>query len=194
MKKFIAIVATLVAIFTAGATVYAVANTPDLAITVNAGTQSISPVNGSDTPQATITGTAVNFDVSSQTADFDIANAGNKIKIENPVAVKDWTVNIKANAANWTGATYTMPEAATFKLNSFDVKDSTGTTRLSLFETQVADAAALSTVDTTIIASTGADVALEFDHFWIEGLFIQQTIPAAQEADSYTIGLTLDLI
>ena len=87
-----------------------------------------------------------------------------------------------------------MPEDAVFKKDSFDVKNSSSTSVLSLFETVVADSAVLSTTDTTIIESSNSDFELANDIFYIEGLYIEQTIPAKQEPDTYSITLTIDLV
>jgi len=165
------------------------------------GSLSVDIVNSSGTPVAnpSVTFPTKNFYWSAQTSAATLGTASEKIRVSNTTGTATWTLEIAATSgatAVWNGGTYSYDfndTAANGRLQ-VDASGATITPEGGCSSTGLSRGTATyfsqgSTDSITILSAGGtADTGCYWD---FTGIDLTQDIPASQEADTYTIDMTL---
>jgi len=190
-------------------------NQSEFSQTINAGTISVDIVDAGGTPVASpgVTMGAETFDFGTQDATGTFGTSSERVRAYNPTSTETWTVNLAGSAttAVWTDGgteTYDFNENGGYVDDGGSDADSVGgmmtvdpsgatlagvsgcgTGNVAVGASDVYDEGATDNID-LMSASAGADTFCRWD---LTDIDIEQGIPAAQPAATYTITMVLTI-
>ena len=183
----------------AGGVAFAVSHEPQFSITITSGTLNIEMVDsgGTAVTSPVITMQQKSFSFSNQTSTGTFGAASQKIRVSNPTGTATWTASIAAkdgNTSTWSGSSYTMDfndsSGAQLTINPSGGTITAGGGVITGVSAGSSSAFDQGTTDSITLYSADG-VAATYDYFDLTGVSVSQNVPGGQEADTYTIYMTL---
>ena len=191
------------------------ADSSELSVAVSAGTLSVDITDDSGTTVATptVTMSGVTSGFGDQTTTGTLGVSGQRIAVFNPTDTETWSVTIAATTgatAVWQGATYSFdfneptpvagdgsltvdPSVGTAEkavINPADGSFSSLTASPTGITLGTSDVFEQGTTDSITVFTAGA-TADDYAVHTLTGVSLSQNVPSGQEADTYTLDLTL---